>query len=191
MIIELVSYLFSLSNLMKRLRANASQILPTLDRLIFHVLWKYCTNCLLSNQIKTCFYTSYLHKRYRLSLEKDWILPSIPGPGQLDFLEHGADHGVDPLRLPFPGIFNWFPSSILNCFAIALQFSQSIVHTLFLGELKLKNLLIMIGDTAPGSDVPVLLLSMLDLAPRLVGLSIDIAIASDFPSKDVRIFKKN
>ena len=39
----------------------------------------------------------------------------------------------------------------------------------------------MIGDTAPGSDVPVLLLSMLDLAPRLVGLSIDIAIASDFP----------
>ena len=109
------------------------------------------------------------------------LLPNIPGPGQLDFLEHGADQGVDPLRPPLPGIFNWFPSSILNCFAIALQFSQSMVHTLFLGELKLKNLLIMIGETAPGSDVPVLVLSILDLAPRLVGLSIDIAIASDFP----------
>ena len=109
------------------------------------------------------------------------LLPNIPGPGQLDFLEHGADQGVDPLRPPLPGIFNWFPSSILNCFAIALQFSQSMVHTLFLGELKLKNLLIIIGETAPGSDVPVLVLSILDLAPRLVGLSIDIAIASDFP----------
>ena len=121
---------------------------------------------------------------------KRFLLPNIPGPGQLDFLEHGADQGVDPLRPPLPGIFNWFPSSILNCFAIALQFSQSMVHTLFLGELKLKNLLIIIGETAPGSDVPVLVLSILDLAPRLVGLSIDIAIASDFPSKDVMIFKK-
>ena len=90
---------------------------------------------------------------------------------------------MDPLRPPLPGMFNWLPSSALNCLAIALQLSQSIVHILFFVELKLKNLLMMIGETAPGKDVPVLVLSMLDLAPLLVGLSIDIAIASDFPFK--------
>ena len=40
----------------------------------------------------------------------------------------------------------------------------------------------MIGDTPPGKDVPVLALSILDLPLLLVlGLSTDIAIASDLP----------
>ena len=66
--------------------------------------------------------------------------------------------------------------------AIDLQLSQSIVHILFFGEWKLKNLLIIRGETAPGADVPVLALSILDLSLLLVlGPSTDTAIASDLP----------
>ena len=106
----------------------------------------------------------------------------MPKAGQLDFLEQGAetDQGVDPLLPALLGNSKWLSCSTLNCLAIDLQLSQSIVHTLFFGELK--NLFMMIGETAPGNDIPVLSLSILDLPLLLVlGRSTDTIMASDLP----------
>ena len=113
-----------------------------------------------------------------------FVLPSISGPGQLDFREHGADHGVDPLRPPRPGISNRLTCSVRSCFAISLQFSQSIVHNFFSGDVKFKNLFIMMGDTAPCTDDAALSILDLSLWPVL-GLSTDIAIASNLPLSGV------
>ena len=64
---------------------------------------------------------------------------------------------------------------------MSLQFSQSIVQTLILGDWG-KNLFMIIGETAPGKDRPVLPLSTLDLPLLLVlGLLIDISMESFRP----------